>query len=216
MPDGTRRLTITDDALPLLSKSAQDEVARNPKALRVVHTKGPPADGLNRLVDGGRQRFANAASTLLHRPLHDHPRTVTPYANTLSIPANAIQTPTTPIVFPLKPIQPNRSKWRKRGGTVLDLPDGGTKYIDREGHSVIYRNGFPNFKESGHVQAEVKINVKGNRTTDLSDATKANGGIQPKNTTWHHHEDGVTMQAVNRFIHQRFSHTGSVSLNKIK
>jgi len=61
MPDGTRRLAITDDVLPLLSKSEQDAVASNPKAFRVVHTKGPPADGLNRLVDGGRQRFADTA-----------------------------------------------------------------------------------------------------------------------------------------------------------
>ena len=97
---------------------------------------------------------------------------------------------------------------------MIDLPDGGTKYTDWEGNSVIYRNGYPDFKESGHVKAEVRINVKGNRTTDFSDATEANGGLQPEGTTWHHHEDGTTMQAIDRKIHKRYSHTGAVSLKR--
>jgi len=64
MSDGTRRLTITGDVLPLLPKTTQDAVTKNPKVLRVVHTKGPRADGLNRIVDGGRQRFAETAKVL--------------------------------------------------------------------------------------------------------------------------------------------------------
>jgi len=65
MSDGMRPLAITDDVLPLLPKSMQDDAAVNPKALRVVHTKGPPADGLNRLVDAGRQRFADTAKGIV-------------------------------------------------------------------------------------------------------------------------------------------------------
>ncbi|WP_221620726.1 HNH endonuclease [Tannerella forsythia] len=33
-------------------------------------------------------------------------------------------------------------------------------------------------------------------------------------TTWHHHEDGMTMQEVNSDIHDRFTHRGGVSKTK--
>ncbi|MFM7888318.1 MAG: HNH endonuclease [Pseudanabaena sp.] len=32
--------------------------------------------------------------------------------------------------------------------------------------------------------------------------------MQPEGTTWHHHQNGTTMQAVDEVIHRRFTHRG--------
>ncbi|XHJ04879.1 HNH endonuclease [Staphylococcus epidermidis] len=32
--------------------------------------------------------------------------------------------------------------------------------------------------------------------------------------TWHHHEDGKTMQEVNKKIHREFTHRGGTSLKR--
>lgn len=64
------------------------------------------------------------------------------------------------------------------------------------------------------MKAEVTIDMKGNTTTDFTEADRALktlGQERPPNTTWHHHEDGKTMQLVDRELHKRFCHTGGVS-----
>ncbi len=105
---------------------------------------------------------------------------------------------------------PDPKKWIKKGGTI----DENWTYTDWEGNTVSYVDGFPDYKSSGHVRAEVKIQQKGNHTTDYSDATTANGGVQPAGTTWHHYQDKTTMQAVDTEIHRRFTHRGGVSIKK--
>jgi hypothetical protein len=110
-----------------------------------------------------------------------------------------------------KPLNsPDPKKWKKKGGTV----DANWTYTDKHGNTVSYPNGYPDFKPGGHVKAEVEIQQKGNYTTDFSDATAANGGSQPEGTTWHHHENGTTMQAVDSEVHARFTHRGGVSIKK--
>ncbi|NJN38871.1 MAG: cytoplasmic protein [Acaryochloridaceae cyanobacterium CSU_3_4] len=112
-------------------------------------------------------------------------------------------------IYSGKPLYaPDPAKWRKKGGTI----DENWTYTDWDGNSVPYVDGFPDYKAGGYVRAEVKIKQKGNRTTDFTDATTANGGVKPENTTWHHHQDGTTMQAVDREIHRRFTHQGGVSI----
>lgn len=51
-----------------------------------------------------------------------------------------------------------------------------------------------------------------------SDASKKSKLNPPKlsndETVWHHHEDGKTMQEVDKNIHERFRHRGGVSSSK--
>jgi RHS repeat-associated protein len=105
---------------------------------------------------------------------------------------------------------PDPKKWRKKGGTI----DEDWTYTDWEGNKVYYKDGYPDYESSGYVRAQVEIQQKGNHTTDYTDATKANGGVQPEGTTWHHHQNGTTMQAVDIEIHRRFTHRGGVSVKK--
>lgn len=79
------------------------------------------------------------------------------------------------------------------------------------GPEVAYRNGFPDY--SPHSAAEVDIPMRGNRTTDFTAATNA---AEPRlremygdnwrngwknDYTWHHSENGTTMQLVPNSIH---------------
>jgi RHS repeat-associated protein len=110
-----------------------------------------------------------------------------------------------------KPLNsPDPAKWEQKGGTV----DENWTYTDWEGNVVPYTNGYPDFAAGGHVKASVEIDQKGNYTSDYKDATDANGGTKPDNTTWHHHENGKTMEAVDSKIHHRFRHRGGVAEKK--
>jgi RHS repeat-associated protein len=67
--------------------------------------------------------------------------------------------------------------------------------------------GFPDF--SGVATAEVKITQTGTRAGDYRAANDA-AGLKgtPDGFTWHHHEDGTTMQLVPTEIHAKTGHTG--------
>ncbi|GIM50348.1 hypothetical protein CAPN003_18000 [Capnocytophaga stomatis] len=111
---------------------------------------------------------------------------------------------------------PDPKKWEKKGGKVEVLEDGTWRYTDWEGNVVDYVNGYPVFKIPDHARQNVDIGKqKGNHTTDYTMAEKNSNLDPPKlsnqQTTWHHHEDGKTMQEVDRKIHNRFTHQGGVS-----
>src|SRR6266498_1469718 len=75
--------------------------------------------------------------------------------------------------------------------------------------------GFPDFKAAGVVKAEVRINPTGTRAGDFSAANKAAGFKKtPKGYTWHHHQDGTTMQLVPRKIHAQTGHDGGFKKTK--
>jgi RHS repeat-associated protein len=81
---------------------------------------------------------------------------------------------------------------------------------------VPFKNtGFPDFGE--FKVAQVKI---GNLTGQSSDFVKANRAAGFKNTpdgfTWHHVEDGVTMQLVPTKIHNAARHTGGAAILRSK
>jgi len=70
-------------------------------------------------------------------------------------------------------------------------------------------NGYPDFKAAGVVKAEVKITPTGSRAGDFAAANGASGFKRtPEGYTWHHHQDGRTMQLVPRDIHAQTGHTG--------
>ena len=41
-------------------------------------------------------------------------------------------------------------------------------------------------------------------------------GVEKADGTWHHHEDGVTLQEVETILHDRFRHRGGISNLKKK
>jgi hypothetical protein len=77
--------------------------------------------------------------------------------------------------------------------------------------------GFPDF--SGVSKKDVKISFTGNRNADFAAAnSKAGFGKShtdtPSGYTWHHHQDGKTMQLVPTDIHSKTGHTGGFSLHR--
>jgi RHS repeat-associated protein len=73
--------------------------------------------------------------------------------------------------------------------------------------------GYPDF--SSVATKTVTIKQLGNYTTDFTDANRA-AGLQntPKDYTWHHHQDGITMQLVPNETHRLTGHTGGVATKK--
>jgi len=67
--------------------------------------------------------------------------------------------------------------------------------------------GYPDFSKV--AKAEVKITQTGTRVGDFHAANELAGlKNTPEGFTWHHHQDGTTMQLVSRDIHVQTGHTG--------
>ncbi|TKC98280.1 PAAR-like domain-containing protein [Polyangium fumosum] len=118
---------------------------------------------------------------------------------------------------PRKPHQPDRAKWEQNGGTVRDNPDGSTTFRRKDGVEVTYdKDGFPDFTRYRHPEVnDVQIEFTGKYSKDEALADKA-AGINKKfrdsqDYTWHHHQDGKTMQLIEREVHKDFFHTGGMS-----
>ena len=73
------------------------------------------------------------------------------------------------------------------------------------------KDGFPDFSSvSTHT---VKIELTGNRALDDAAANRVAGlDAKPRGFTWHHHQDGTTMQLVPTDIHRKTGHTGGFAL----
>ena len=109
---------------------------------------------------------------------------------------------------------PDPKKWKEKGGTIKVSDDGKVwEYTDWEGNTVKYKDGYPDF--SPYERQRVDIDMKGNRTSDFTEANnKAPKGKKLPENTWHHNENGTTMQEVPTDIHRRFTHRGGVSIKK--
>jgi hypothetical protein len=109
---------------------------------------------------------------------------------------------------------PIANKWLDNGGQIT-IENGDWKYTNAQGTSVTYENGYPNFKGSGHVKQEVDIGGFRNRPSDFRHADQiAPNGPKSSDSTWHHNEDGKTLQEVNFRIHKQFTHKGGFSIKK--
>lgn len=110
---------------------------------------------------------------------------------------------------------PNIDKWYSKNGTISIDENGVWTYHDWEGNSVSYPDGYPDFKSAGMVIQEVIIGPFQGYNVDFpkGDEMAPNGPIST-NSTWHHHQDGVTLQEVLTKYHERFRHRGGMS--KIK
>ncbi len=107
---------------------------------------------------------------------------------------------------------PTEGKWAgEKGHSVWTSPDG---------VKVRYKDGYPDFPgPPTHAKGSVEIDMKGNRTTDFTDADEAMrkqlgdpNWERPEGMTWHHKEDGVTMELVPSEVHDAAQHTGGVSM----
>jgi Toxin PAAR-like domain/A nuclease of the HNH/ENDO VII superfamily with conserved WHH len=111
------------------------------------------------------------------------------------------------------PRQPNAVEWIRDGGKVQYHPDGSTTFIAKDGTAVTYNpNGYPDF--SPHADKSVEISpMTGKGTGDFTRANQAAGLPKtPPGYTWHHVQDGKTMQLIPTKIHDQFPHTGGASI----
>ncbi len=100
-------------------------------------------------------------------------------------------------------------------------PDGSTTYelVDKQGNvlQVTYdKDGYPildSFRYQGTDGLnQVNIPYTGNRSSDFRLANQAAGFKRtPRGFTWHHHQNGTTMQLVQRGPHAVIPHTGGFS-----
>ena len=71
--------------------------------------------------------------------------------------------------------------------------------------------GYPDF--SPYAIESVEIDMKGNYTSDYTQANRAAGlDEKPEGYTWHHHQDCKTMQLVPTDLHSAVGHTGGASV----
>jgi hypothetical protein len=116
-----------------------------------------------------------------------------------------------------KPHQPNAKKWLDNGGSIDQKADGTTTYTRSDGVKVTYnKEGFPDFTPYRHPTVkDVQIEFTGTYEKDFARADEAAGitkkmRLQEK-YTWHHHQDGKTMQLIKQDVHKDFFHTGGMS-----
>ena len=102
------------------------------------------------------------------------------------------------------------SMWPAKG----DTPERRKLLEATGGKGIEFKDGYPDF--SPYATQRVQIDMKGNYTSDFTQANQAaNLGNTPKGYTWHHHQDGVTMELVPTDIHRAVTpHTGGHSIVK--
>ncbi|MGU8024564.1 HNH endonuclease [Streptococcus suis] len=113
---------------------------------------------------------------------------------------------------------PTPQKWLDKGGKIeIDhskIPPEWL-YTDWEGSKVVYVDGFPDFKGAGYVRQEVLLEEGfETRSRDFAKADKLAETPKSLDTTWHHHQDGKTLQEIETRIHARFTHRGGFALRK--
>lgn len=117
---------------------------------------------------------------------------------------------------------PNPDKWRdEEGGKIYPLDDGSVIYETSDGTRVTYdKKGYPDFSPHELDRTTLKGGFEG-RSKDFKKANEQTGREEfgskspkagNKKCTWHHNEDGKTMQLVPYDIHKKFSHSGGISL----
>lgn len=111
------------------------------------------------------------------------------------------------------PRQPNAVEWIRDGGKVQYHPDGSTTYLAKDGTAVTYSpDGYPDFSPYAKQQVEI-FPMTGKGTGDFTRANQAAGLTKTEpGFTWHHVQDGKTMQLIPTKIHDQFPHTGGASI----
>ena len=106
---------------------------------------------------------------------------------------------------------PNPKKWIENGGKINVDGNGTWTYTSSDGVSVVYSKGYPDFDRAGLVEEKVDIGeFSDSRSTDFRNAETQT--TKSANTTWHHSEDGHTLEAVSTKYHKMFTHRGGFSI----
>lgn len=108
----------------------------------------------------------------------------------------------------VKPVNGNLMGGHEYAGGYKPLPE--RLHAKYGTHIPFTEDGFPDF--SRFVRKEVKIKVQGNRRIDSRNAWAAAKMKKEPGWTWHHHQDGTTMQLVPYELHKRVGHNGSFSI----
>ena len=120
----------------------------------------------------------------------------------------------TPQLLRTKPKYARQPKsWLEQGGRIHIDKNGNWIYTDASGISVRYKDGHPDFGEAGLVWQEIIVQGFQGYSADFRRANQLApyGMIDAKNHTWHHMQDGHTLQEVDRIIHAKFTHRGGMS-----
>lgn len=124
------------------------------------------------------------------------------------------------------PNAPLFTNWLDRGRGVELMPEGHFRYssdvrIDGRPRTIMvdYPSGYPDFRPfldhpSGVRSVEVASTGRRSDDNRLANAAVGHpewGDRSPRGWTWHHDQDGRTMQLVPRAIHQRYGHRGGIA-----
>ncbi|HEY0004206.1 MAG TPA: HNH endonuclease [Pyrinomonadaceae bacterium] len=91
-----------------------------------------------------------------------------------------------------------------RGKEILEATDG---------KPITFKDGYPDF--SSHATHRAEIEMTGDPYTDFKLANKEVGLKEtPAGMTWHHHQDGVTMELIPTKINNNVPHDGGASVVK--
>jgi len=75
------------------------------------------------------------------------------------------------------------------------------------------QEGYPDFSAWSVRDVQLPGRLTGNRVADAKEANRAAGFAKtPRGYTWHHHEDGATMQLVPSDVHRRTWHAGGAAV----
>jgi hypothetical protein len=122
------------------------------------------------------------------------------------------------------PNAPLYRNWLESGRRIEVNPDASIAYINRQGIGVRYTEGAPDFRPfMNHPSGvrQTRIEVTGSHPVDFKRANAAVGHAEwgsrsPPGYSWHHHEDGTTMQLVRSDVHTEFSHRGGAALARAR
>jgi A nuclease of the HNH/ENDO VII superfamily with conserved WHH len=122
------------------------------------------------------------------------------------------------------PNAPLYRHWLDTGRRIEVNPDASITYINRQGLGVRYAGGAPDFRPfMNHPSGvrQTRIEMTGNHPIDFRRANEAAGHPEwgsrsPPGYSWHHHEDGRTMQLVRSDVHTEFSHRGGAALARAR
>jgi A nuclease of the HNH/ENDO VII superfamily with conserved WHH len=122
------------------------------------------------------------------------------------------------------PNAPLYRNWLDSGRRVDVNPDASITYINRHGIGVRYADGAPDFKPfMNHPSGvrQTRIEMSGDNPLDFRRANEAVGHPEwgarpPPGYSWHHHEDGHTMQLVRSDVHTEFTHRGGAALARAR
>ena len=118
-------------------------------------------------------------------------------------------------------------KWHAKGGHISIDEKGVWTYTNKNGVSVSYPNGYPDFSKYYHPDVKpVKIEYAKPKNypkdyeaanTEAGLSKTSNPSVPEKNKppegyTWHHMEDGKTMVLVEKDVHDEFKHMGGQSI----